>query len=95
MRKRSVIVMVLLVTAAASLAVEVRRRPRWRKPEIGVRFLSITSNPAGTKVATFELRNIGGVASGVSIPGFIDIGMRGGGYFGSTNVTLQPGASLA
>ena len=34
------------------------------------------------------------MAIDVSIPGFIDIGMRCGGYFGFTNVTLQPGASL-
>ena len=94
MKKRSVIVIVLLITAAASLVVKLRQKPQWRRPEIGLRFLSMTNDASGTKLAKFELRNIGSVAIDVSIPGFIDIGMRGGGYFGFTNVTLQPGASL-
>jgi hypothetical protein len=93
MKKRVVVITMLLVTAGAiSLVLTLLQKPQLREPEIGVRFLSVTNNAAGTNLASFELRNIGTVPTLVSVPGFIDIGMRGGGYFGFTNVTLQPGA---
>jgi|ERR1035441_5154893 hypothetical protein len=88
-----VIVILLLIAAAASL-VFMPPKPQWRKPEIGVRFLSMTNDAGGSELARFELRNMGSLPTDVSIPGFIDVRMRGGGYFGFRNVTLQPGASL-
>jgi hypothetical protein len=94
MKKKGVIVIVLLVAAAAGLVVELRQKPQWRTPEIGVRFLGMTNDAAGTQIATFQLCNIGSVPLDVSIPGFIDKGIMGGGYFGFTNVTFQPGTSL-
>jgi hypothetical protein len=58
------------------------------------RLLGMTNDTAGTKVARFELHNIGSKPMGVSLPGFVDVGSRSGGYFGSTNATLQPGGSV-
>ena len=92
MRKKVVIVIVLFVVAAAGLIVSLRPKAPWEL-EIDVRFLGMTDDAAGTSRARSELRNIGSVPTDVSMPGFIDIGLRGGGCFGFTNVTLQPGAT--
>ena len=104
MKRSRVIILVTLIAAATTLVVRLAQKPtgslrsnsttQWNKPAIDVRFLGMTNDAAGTKLARFELRNIGSVPTAVSIPGFIDLGMRGGGYFGFTNATLQPGASL-
>lgn len=63
-------------------------------PAIQVRFLGLTNGADGAKLAGFELRNVGKKPMDVSVPGFVDIGWRSGGYSGFTNKTLQPGASL-
>ena len=104
MKRPRIIMVVVVIAAATTLVVRLAHKPtgslrshsttQWNKPAIDVRFLGMTNDAAGTKLARFELRNIGSVSTAVSIPGFIDLGMRGGGYFGSTNATLQPGASL-
>jgi hypothetical protein len=65
-----------------------------QQPDLRVQFLSMTNDTAGTKPARFNLRNIGTEQLYVSLPGFVDVGFRGGGYFGFTNVTIQPGASM-
>src|SRR5438874_3304005 len=85
--KRPRIIMVLVVIAAATtLVVRLAHKPtgslrsnsttQWNKPAIDVRFLGMTNDAAGTKLARFELSNIGSVSTAVSIPGFIDLGMR-------------------
>ena len=92
MKRSRVIIVVILIAAATSLFVKLGRKPQWKKPEISVRFLGMTNDAAGTKLARFELRNVGSVRTAVSIPGFIDIENRGGAYI-ITNTTLRP-ASL-
>src|SRR4051794_30870135 len=102
--KRPGIIIVVVIAAATTLVVRLAYKTagsyrknstaHWNKPAIDVRFLGMTNDPVGAKVATFELHNVGSGPTAVSIPGFIDLGMRGGGYFGFTNATLQPGASL-
>ena len=64
------------------------------EPTIRVQFLGMTNDVAGVKLARFELHNFGKEPWDVSLPGFVDLGMRGGGYFGCTNATLQSGASV-
>jgi len=64
------------------------------KPPIRVRFLGMTNDSAGSKLARFELHNTGKESWDVSLPGFVDLGMRSGGYFGYTNATVQAGASV-
>jgi hypothetical protein len=93
MKKPVIIGIVLLLAAGTFVVVQLRQKPQ-RKPEIAVRFLSMTNNSSGAVVARFELRNNGSVPTDVTVPGFIDMGMRGGGYFGFSNVTLQPRATL-
>jgi hypothetical protein len=94
MKRSHIILIVMLVAVATGLFIGLGRKPEWTKPEIAVRFLGLTNDAAGTKMARFELRNVGSVRTDVSIPGFIDLGIRGGGYFGFTNATLRPGASV-
>jgi hypothetical protein len=65
-----------------------------QEPALRVQFLSMTNDPTGTKLARFKLRNIGTEPLDVSFPGFVDVGFRGGGYFGFTNSTIRPGASI-
>jgi len=72
---------------------QVELKQLW-KPTISVRFLGITNDAAGSKLARFELHNTGKESWDVSLPGFVDLGMRGGGYFGFTNATIQAGVSV-
>ena len=64
------------------------------EPTIRVQFLSMTNDAAGAKLARFELHNFGKEQWKVYLPGFVDIGMRGGGYVTKTNAVLQAGASV-
>ena len=88
------VVAVLLIVATSSLVVKSGPKRHPKKPEIGVRFLGLTNDAAGKTLARFQLRNLGSMPTEVSLPGFIDLGMTGGGYFGFTNATLRPGATL-
>ena len=65
-----------------------------QQPALRVQFLSMTNDRTGTKLARFKLCNNGTEPLEVSVPGFVDVGFRDGGYFGFTNVTIQPGASM-
>ena len=71
----------------------IKVKPVWNPP-IRVQFLSLTNDASGAKLASFELHNMGKEAWNVSLPGFVDLGRRGGGYFGFTNCTLKAGASV-
>ena len=64
------------------------------EPTIRVQFLGMTNDAAGVKLARFELHNTGKEARDVSLPGFVDIGSRSGGYWGFTNTTIQAGTSV-
>ena len=63
-------------------------------PTIRVLFLGMINNAVGIRLARFELHNTGKEPWEVSFPGYVDLGMRGGGYFGCANVTIQSGASV-
>ena len=70
----------------------IKVKPVWNPP-IRVQLLSPTNDASGAKLARFELHNMGKEDWNVSLPGFVDLGVRGGGYFGFTNFTLKAGAS--
>lgn len=65
-----------------------------RETSLDVRFLGVTNDAAGASLARFELRNIGSKPVDVSLPGFVDIGWRGGGYFSFSNAIVQTGAAV-
>jgi hypothetical protein len=82
--------MILFVVLGVFLTLS-RQQPRWRSPEILARFLGLTNDASGKKFARFLVKNTDDRAIEISLPGFVDLGMRGGGYFGFTNTMFRPG----
>lgn len=80
----------IAIVATGLLLLSSRSQPQQRPPQIEAKFLGLTNDASGVQFGRFSVKNADARKVHVSLPGFVDLGRRGGGWF-YTNALFSPG----